>query len=115
MKSTSSINDWSPLIAASLLLAAANAFAQAPTPQGTAGERNVTVVTLYNETRTAQTALAGADKNKAERQAIQIVDGGVKSAGPSCWALSESGQIVPQAGDCYILRSAAPGEKPPAH
>lgn len=79
--------------------------------QPAANGRPVTVVTLYSEVRTA----AGLPSTEAKpaRPPIQIVDGGVKSAGPSCWDLDASGQIVPVAGECFILRSAGPGEKPP--
>lgn len=115
MKFASSFIDCSALVAASVLLATANASAQAPAPQAAPATRNVTIVTLYSETRAVPSAVFNEEKSKPGRPPIQIVDGGVRSAGPSCWELSESGQIVPQAGDCYILRSAAPGEKPPEH
>ncbi|MGC8213273.1 hypothetical protein [Ralstonia pseudosolanacearum] len=72
---------------------------------------DVTVVTLFSEYRSAAGTLHAG--NTAVRPPIQIVDGGVKSAGPSCWYLTDSGQIVHEGGDCYVLRSAAPGEKPP--
>lgn len=70
-----------------------------------------TVVTLYSEVRTAP----GLSRTEAKpaRPPIQIVDGGVRSAGPSCWDLDTSGQVVPVAGECFILRSAGQGEKPP--
>lgn len=71
----------------------------------------VTVVTLYSEVR-AVPGMSGTEPKPASPP-IQIVDGGVKSAGPSCWDLDASGQIVPVAGECFILRSAGPGEKPP--
>jgi hypothetical protein len=74
--------------------------------------RNVTVVTLYSESTPAPGSLA--QDREPRRPPIQIVDGGVKSAGPSCWTLSDSGQITTVEGECYILRSAAAGEKPPA-
>lgn len=73
--------------------------------------QNVTVVTLYSETLRAPGALNADDGSK--RPPIQIVDGGVKSGGPSCFALSDSGDVTPVEGECYILRSAGPGEKPP--
>lgn len=79
--------------------------------QPAANSRPVTVVTLYSEVRTAP-GLPGSEAKPA-KPPIQIVDGGVKSAGPSCWDLDASGQIVPVAGECFVLRSAGPGEKPP--
>ncbi|WP_247391795.1 hypothetical protein [Ralstonia pseudosolanacearum] len=79
--------------------------------QPAASVHPVTVVTLYSEVRTGP-GLLGAE-GKPANPPIQIVDGGVKSAGPSCWDLDASGQIVPVAGECFILRSAGPGEKPP--
>lgn len=72
---------------------------------------DVTVITLFSEYRPAAGSLRADDA--VVRPPIQIVDGGVKSAGPSCWYLTDSGQIVPEGGDCYVLRSAAPGEKVP--
>ena len=79
--------------------------------QPAANGHPVTVVTLYSEVRTGP-GLSGTEAKPANPP-IQIVDGGVKSAGPSCWDLDASGQIVPVAGECFILRSAGPGEKPP--
>ncbi|GMG94663.1 hypothetical protein Cmtc_58830 [Cupriavidus sp. TKC] len=99
------------LFAASLCLPTQVALAQSP--HEAPGARPVTVVTLYSESRHAPGTVP--DEGKPQRPLIQIVDRGVKSAGPSCWNLTESGQIVPVAGDCYILRSAEPGEKPPVH
>ncbi len=72
---------------------------------------NVTVVTLYSESTPAPGSLV--QQSEPKRPPIQIVDGGVKSAGPSCWTLSDSGEITTVEGECYILRSAAAGEKPP--
>lgn len=97
------------LIVLAQLLVAPTAQAEAPRN----GDRHsdVTVVTLYSEYRSATGSLRADDT--AVRSPIRIVDGGVKSAGPSCWYLNDSGQIVPEGGDCYVLRSAAPGEKPP--
>jgi hypothetical protein len=86
-------------------------IALAQSPQEAPGVHPVTVVTLYSESRPAPGTVP--DEGKPKRPPIQIIDGGVKSAGPSCWNLTESGQIVPVAGDCYILRSAETGEKPP--
>ncbi|HIH2745219.1 TPA: hypothetical protein ACYLN4_000897 [Burkholderia lata] len=80
--------------------------------QPAASGHPVTVVTLYSEVRTGP-GFPGAE-GKLATPPIQIVDGGVKSGGPSCWDLDASGQIVPVAGECFILRSAGPGEKPPA-
>jgi len=98
------------MAATTFLLAVTTASAQenhaVPKPH------DVTVVTLYSESRPARGAML--DDDKPQRAPIQIVDGGVKSAGSSCWELNESGQIVPVAGECYILRSAAPGEKVPS-
>ena len=97
------------LVASSAVLFTTSAQAQSPAEAP--GVSNVTVVTLYSETRKSVTAL---DKGTPQRPPIQIVDGGVKSAGPSCWELSPSGKMTSVAGDCYILRSAGPGEEPPA-
>lgn len=74
--------------------------------------QNVTVVTLYSETISAPGPFA--QERGTKRPPIQIVDGGVKSPGPSCWTLNDSGDVTPVEGECYILRSAAAGEKPPA-
>ncbi|CAJ0804609.1 MULTISPECIES: hypothetical protein [Ralstonia] len=99
-----------PMLAAMLSMLVSMA-SQAQVPQPAANAHDVTVVTLYSEFRPAPGTLRTEDK--PERPPIQIVGGGVKSAGPSCWDMDESGQIVPVAGECYVLRSAAPGEKPP--
>jgi len=98
------------LAAASFLFAAAGAHAQASAPA--AQVQDVTVVTLYSQTSRAP--VNGLAKKDEGRPPIQIVDGGVKSAGPSCWKLSDTGEISPTEGECYILRSAGPGEVPPA-
>ncbi|MDO3615398.1 hypothetical protein Q3O97_06030 [Ralstonia pseudosolanacearum] len=84
---------------------------QAEEPRSADRKSDVTVVTLFSEYRSAAGSMRTDDP--AVRPPIQIVDGGVKSAGPSCWYLTDSGQIVPEGGDCYVLRSAAPGEKLP--
>ena len=97
------------LTAAPMLLSAT--AAQAQSSEEAPGVRNVTVVTLYSESRNPGAVM---DEGKHQRPPIQIVDGGVNSAGPSCWNMSPSGQIVPVAGECYILRSAGPAEKQPA-
>lgn len=68
-----------------------------------------TVVTLYSHAQPVAGAGAGSDAQPP----IRIVNGGVKSAGDSCWKLSDAGEVITQPGDCYVLRSAAPGEKPP--
>lgn len=99
-----------PLFVAMLLMLVSMA-SQAQVPQAAAQTRDETVVTLYSESRPTAGTLRTEDK--PDRPPIQIIDGGVKSAGPSCWDMDESGQIVPVAGECYVLRSAAPGEKPP--
>ncbi len=91
-----------------LMLSAFSAHAEGPAsaPAGHA----VTVVTLYSETRVAP----GIDaKPQSDRPPIQVVNGGVKSAEGSCWEMDDTGQIRPVPGDCYVLRSAGPGEKPP--
>jgi hypothetical protein len=72
----------------------------------------VTVVTLYSGTRTANAPTSASDKSS--RPPIQIVDGGVKSAGASCWQMNDKGQITTVPGNCYVLRSAQPGEQPPS-
>ena len=100
---------WAAVLAAILGLTATASHALDLQPA--ANGHPVTVVTLYSEVRTAP-GLHGTEANPA-RPPIQIVDGGVKSAGPSCWDLDASGQIVPVAGECFVLRSAGPGEKPP--
>lgn len=97
-------------LAAVLLMVAATA-SQAIVLHPALDSHDVTVVTLYSESRPARGTLR--TDGQSERPPIQIVDGGVKSAGPSCWNLVGAGQIVPVAGECFILRSAAPGEKPP--
>lgn len=99
---------------AALCLCTGLAYAAETEGQGTPSQdtRNVTVVTLYSESTPAPGSLAR--EREPKRPPIQIVDGGVKSAGPSCWTLSDSGQITTVEGECYILRSAAIGEKPPA-
>jgi hypothetical protein len=93
------------------IMFAASAYAEPATaPEG----HPVTVVTLYSEMRPAPGALIAPKPAKPTRPPIQIVDGGVKSADGSCWTLSDSGQLTPVAGDCYVLRSAQPGERPTA-
>lgn len=101
---------WRPMLAAILPMLVSMA-SQAQVPQPAANAHDVTVVTLYSEFRPAPGTLR--NDVKPDRPPIQIVDGGVKSAGPSCWDMDESGEIVPVAGECYVLRSAAPGEQPP--
>lgn len=98
------------VVAAPIILAASAHAESAIAPEGHA----VTVVTLYSETRPAPGTLNQAKSVEQTRPPIQIVDGGVKSADGSCWTLSESGQITPVAGDCFVLRSAQPGERPTA-
>jgi hypothetical protein len=100
---------WAAILAAILGLTATASHALDLQPA--ASVHPVTVVTLYSEVRTGP-GLSGTEAKPANPP-IQIVDGGVKSAGPSCWDLDASGQIVPVAGECFILRSAGPGEKPP--
>lgn len=98
------------LVAFGVVLASSGARAEdtnAPSPG-----RAVTVVTLYSE---ARTPFALTAKDQPGRPPIQIVDGGVKSAGESCWEMDETGQIRTVPGECYILRSAAAGEKPSAN
>ncbi|MGA5726639.1 hypothetical protein ACPCHQ_22145 [Ralstonia thomasii] len=97
------------LIAFGVVLASGGAHAE-DTNAASPG-RSVTVVTLYSEARTPFGLTA---KEPSGRPPIQIVDGGVKSAGDSCWEMDETGQIRTVPGECYILRSAAAGEKPPA-
>lgn len=107
IKPISNIHLAALIVLAQLLVAPT---AQAEAPRNADRYSDVTVVTLYSEYRSATGSLRADDT--AVRPPIQIVDGGVKSAGPSCWYLNDSGQIVPEGGDCYVLRSA-PGEKPP--
>jgi hypothetical protein len=83
---------------------------QPPTPDAQA--HPVTVVTLYSEA-TPRDRLS-ATSEKQSRPPIEIVDGGVKSAGGSCWNMDDKGRVTAAPGDCYILRSARPGERPPA-
>ncbi|MBK3780306.1 hypothetical protein G3A43_08550 [Paraburkholderia aspalathi] len=98
-----------PLLALGTLMhVSADAYAQA----GAAPDSSTTVVTLYSEARPAPGT--PASDATAQRPPIQIVNGGVKSAGDSCWKLSETGEVITQPGDCYVLRSAKPGETPPA-
>jgi hypothetical protein len=101
-----------PVLAA-LCLCSGLAYAGGANGQGAPSKdtQDVTVVTLYSESTPAPGSLA--QESGTKQPPIQIVDGGVKSAGPSCWTLSDSGQITPVEGECYILRSAGPGEKPP--
>ncbi|MFX1767938.1 hypothetical protein PWP93_36320 [Paraburkholderia sp. A1RI-2L] len=101
------------------LIVATDAHAESPVAPGS---HPVTVVTLHSEVRPAP----GIDQKSAKPQhpPIQIVGRGVKNAGDSCWELksagdsswelNDKGQITPLSGDCYILRSAAPGERPPS-
>lgn len=94
---------------AAVLLMVATTASQAIVLQPAPDSHDVMVVTLYSESRPARGTLR--TDGQSERPPIQIVDGGVKSAAPSCWTLDESGQIGPVAGECCILRSAATGEK----
>ncbi|OIT13602.1 hypothetical protein BL241_03490 [Ralstonia solanacearum] len=107
-KTISNIHHAALIMLAQLLVAPT---AQADDSRAADRRGDVTVVTLFSEYRSAAGTLHPDDT--AVRPPIQIVDGGVKSAGPSCWYLTDSGQIVPEGGDCYVLRSAAPSEKPP--
>ena len=71
----------------------------------------VQVVTLYSSVR------QGSETQTADKPSpapIKIVNGGVKSAGSSCWKLSNTGQLTTVPGDCYVLRSAEDGEHPPS-
>lgn len=74
----------------------------------------VTVITLYSETRTAPQALPRADE-APKNPPIRIVNGGVKEPAGTCFDLDPSGHVTPAAGSCVILRSAQPGEQPPAN
>lgn len=98
------------MAATTFLLVVTTASAQEH--QAVPKSHDVTVVTLYSESRPARGA--ALDGDKPQRAPIQIVDGGVKSAGSSCWELNESGQIASVEGECFILRSAGPGEKVPS-
>lgn len=97
------------LIAAPLIVAT-DAHAE---PVSEVQDHPVTVVTLYSEVRSAPGI--GPESAKVQRPPIQIVDGGVKSSGDSCWELSATGQITTVTGNCYVLRSAAPGEHIPSN
>lgn len=100
-----------PLLALGTLMhVSADAYAQAGTAPA-APDSSTTVVTLYSEVRPAPGTPAS---NATAQRPIQIVNGGVKSAGDSCWKLSDKGEVITQPGDCYVLRSAQPGETPPA-
>lgn len=83
---------------------------QLPTPE--VQVHPVTVVTLYSEA-TPRDHLSATSVKEA-RPPIEIVDGGVKSAGGSCWDMDDKGRVTAAPGDCYVLRSARPGERPPA-
>ena len=100
---------WPALTALALLLAANVAHAQ---QQKTTPDSEVTVVTLYSETRPTKGGTPNEDKPL--RQPIKIVNGGVKSAGDSCWRMSDTGEVTTVPGSCYVLRSAEAGERPPA-
>jgi hypothetical protein len=99
------------LLAAATLMMNVSAHAQAGASN--APDSDTTVVTLYSETRSAPGAVAS--DASSQRPPIQIQDGGVKTADDSCWKLSDTGEIIPLPGQCYVLRSAKPGEAPPAH
>ncbi|QYY33700.1 hypothetical protein K2O51_31130 (plasmid) [Cupriavidus pinatubonensis] len=97
------------LVAIAVLALASNLASAQEQDSGKAGSK-VTVVTLYSEAWVAP-GMGGGDQSS--RPPIQIVNGGVKSAGGSCWELSPTGEIKTVPGECYVLRSAGPGEKPP--
>lgn len=98
----------STLSACVILLAAFGTNAQAFT---LAAARPITVITVYSEQRSTDPL---RDQGKADaKPPIRIVDGGVRDAGGTCFDLDESGNISQAPGQCVVLRSAEPGERPP--
>lgn len=96
------------LSACVILLATFTTSAQAFT---LAGGRPITVITVYSEQRSTDPL---RDQGKADaKPPIRIVDGGVRDAGGTCFDLDESGNISQVPGQCVVLRSAEPGERPP--
>lgn len=81
--------------------------------QASSPDSSVTVVTLHSEWQPVNGAIT-RNGNQPSHQPITIIDGGVKSAGGSCWKLSDTGQLVSVPGNCYMLRSAEIGETMPA-
>ncbi|MDF6720316.1 hypothetical protein NLR06_25875, partial [Escherichia coli] len=79
-KTISNIQHAALIVLAQLLVAPT---AQADDSRDADRRGDVTVVTLFSEYRSAAGTLHSDDT--AVRPPIQIVDGGVKSAGPSCW------------------------------
>lgn len=96
------------LSACVILLATFTTSAQAFT---LAAARPITVITVYSEQRSTDPL---RDQGKADaKPPISIVDGGVRDAGGTCFDLDESGNISQVPGQCVVLRSAEPGERPP--
>ncbi|AET95516.1 hypothetical protein BSFA1_81940 (plasmid) [Burkholderia sp. SFA1] len=104
------INTLTLSVALAHLLVANIAHAE---DQASAPDSSVTVVTLRSEWRPVNGAIT-RNGDQPSHQPITIVDGGVKSAGHSCWKLSDTGQSVSVPGNCYMLRSAEIGETTPA-
>ncbi|CAG9236913.1 conserved exported hypothetical protein [Paraburkholderia tropica] len=74
----------------------------------------VTVITLYSETRAAPGAFPRA--NDADNTPpIRVVNGGVNEPEGTCFDMDARGHITPAAGSCVVMRSADPGERPPAN
>lgn len=107
MKGTESRRVAFVLMALATALVTGNSFAQ----RNASPDSAVQVVTLYSVPLPESGLRAG---EKAQQPPIKIVNGGVKSAGGSCWHLSDTGQITAVPGDCYVLRSAEVGERPPS-
>ncbi|WP_186214500.1 hypothetical protein [Burkholderia gladioli] len=108
MKGTVSRRAVPMLMALALALVTGRSFAQ---QNESSPDSAVQIVTLYSVSRPGSELQAAG---KAQQPPIRIVNGGVKSAGDSCWKLSDTGQITSMPGDCYVLRSAEDGERPPS-
>lgn len=85
---------------------------ESPTVVPNSSAPAITVVTLYSVSQMANVPVTGSDK--LSHPPIQIVNGGVKSGGASCWQLNDRGEITNMPGDCYVLRSAKRGEQMPS-
>lgn len=97
------------LSACAILLAICATSAQAFT---LAAARPLTVITVYSEQRSTD-PLRDQGKAAAASPPIRVVDGGVRDAGGTCFDLDEAGNITQAPGQCVVLRSAEPGERPP--
>ena len=97
-----------PALFAAVAFCTTASHAQTPA----SGAHPVTVITLYSETRSAPGTFPRKDENASPP--IQIVNGGVKEPDGTCFDMDDSGHITP-AGSCVTMRSAGPGERPPAN